>query len=103
MAGARFESPTIQLAALFLGTIGLACVATLGLLTWNGSDAPDALSSIAGGAVGALSTLLTTFAPSPLPGGRRVTDAEAARRRLFAESEPAAPAEPPPDMSPPIP
>lgn len=71
----RYESPTIARAAVALGVIGAACVAAMTFLAWNGSPIPDALASIGGGAVGALATLLTTFTPSPVPGGRRGWDA----------------------------
>lgn len=71
----RYESPTIARAAVALGVIGGACVAAMTFLAWNGSPIPDALASIGGGAVGALATLLTTFTPSPVPGGRRAQDA----------------------------
>lgn len=71
----RYESPTIARAAIALGLIGTLCVAAMTLLAWEGTAIPDALASIGGGAVGALATLLTTFTPSPLPGGRRTADA----------------------------
>ena len=71
---AKFESPTIRLAVTALGAVALLCVASIVLLAWNGSDVPDALAGIGGGAAGALATLLTTFTPSPIPGGRRAAD-----------------------------
>lgn len=71
----RYESPTIARAATALGVIGGGCVAAMTVLAWQRVPAPDALASIGGGAVGALATLLTTFTPSPLPGGRRTADA----------------------------
>ncbi len=70
----RYESPTISRAVIALGLIGLVCVTAMTWLSWNGSPVPDALASIGGGAVGALATLLTTFTPSPIPGGRRTED-----------------------------
>jgi hypothetical protein len=72
----RYESPTIARAALALGIIGFGCICAMTGLAWNGRTVPDALASIGGGAVGALATLLTTFTPSPLPGGRRTLDAD---------------------------
>lgn len=83
----KFESPTIRLAVMSLGAVALMCVASIVLLAWNGSDVPDALAGIGGGAAGALATLLTTFTPSPIPGGRRSVDI------------PVVPAEPAPETS----
>jgi hypothetical protein len=71
---AKFESPTIRLAVMALGAVAVLCVASIVFLAWTGSDVPDALAGIGGGAAGALATLLTTFTPSPIPGGRRVAD-----------------------------
>jgi len=71
----RYESPTIARAAVSLGVIGFTCVGAMTLLAWQKVPTPDALASIGGGAVGALATLLTTFTPSPIPGGRRMADA----------------------------
>ena len=71
----RYESPTIARAAIALGAIGTLCVGSMTILAWERVPIPDALASIGGGAVGALATLLTTFTPSPLPGGRRGSDA----------------------------
>lgn len=71
----RYESPTIARAAVALGLIGTLCVAAMTFLAWHGTQIPDALASIGGGSVGALATLLTTFTPSPIPGGRRAADA----------------------------
>lgn len=68
------ESPTIRLAVLALGLVALTCVASIVGLAWQGADVPDALAGIGGGAAGALATLLTTFTPAPIPGGRRSTD-----------------------------
>lgn len=75
MAAARSESPTIRLAVAALGAIALLCIASIVALAWTGSNVPDALAGIGGGAAGALATLLTTFTPAPVPGGRRATDA----------------------------
>lgn len=75
MPATRFESPTIRLAAAMLGGTALVCVSLIGFLSWEHAPVPDALAGLGGGAVGALSTLLTTFTPSPIPGGRRTTDA----------------------------
>jgi hypothetical protein len=71
----RYESPTIRQAATALGVIGFACVGSMTVLAYQTRPIPDALASIGGGAVGALATLLTTFTPSPVPGGRRAADA----------------------------
>ena len=71
----RYESPTIARAAIALGIIGTLCVTAMTFLAYQGTQIPDALASIGGGSVGALATLLTTFTPSPVPGGRRVDDA----------------------------
>jgi hypothetical protein len=71
---AKFESPTIRLAVMSLGAVAILCVASIVMLAYNGADVPDALAGIGGGAAGALATLLTTFTPSPIPGGRRVAD-----------------------------
>jgi hypothetical protein len=70
----KAESPTIRLAVMALGGVGILCVSSILALAWVGEDVPDALSVIGGGATGALATLLTTFTPAPLPGGRRMTD-----------------------------
>lgn len=85
----RYESPTIARAAIALGVIGTLCVVAMTFLAWEGTQLPDALASIGGGAVGALATLLTTFTPSPLPGGRRVADAAAAPMDPPADTAPA--------------
>ena len=74
---ARYESPTIARAVIALGLIGLICVIAMSWLAWKQAAVPDALASIGGGAVGALATLLTTFTPSPVPGGRRSEDVPA--------------------------
>lgn len=69
------ESPTIRLVVVALGTVVILCVVSIVFLSWYGADIPDALNTIGSGAAGALATLLTTFTPSPIPGGRRVSDA----------------------------
>jgi hypothetical protein len=71
----RVESPTIRLAVLSLGAVVLLCVASIVFLAATDKTIPDALNTIGSGAAGALATLLTTFTPSPLPGGRRLSDA----------------------------
>lgn len=74
---ARNESPTIRLAVIGLGALALAAVGgIIGLSATNRLQdaALAALSGVAGSAAGALATLLTTFTPAPLPGGRRITD-----------------------------
>lgn len=84
----RYESPTIARAAIALGTIGAGCVAAMTVLAWQRVPIPDALASIGGGAVGALATLLTTFTPSPVPGGRRTADAAITTSDPPAEASP---------------
>lgn len=74
MTATKAESPTIRLAVVALGALALLCVGSIVFLSWQGADVPDALAGIGGGAAGALATLLTTFTPSPIPGGRRLTD-----------------------------
>lgn len=74
MTTTRGESPTIRLAVLALGAVAILCVVAIVVLSWAHADVPDALAGIGGGAAGALATLLTTFTPSPVPGGRRSTD-----------------------------
>jgi hypothetical protein len=69
------ESPTIRLVVVALGGTLVLAVVSIVFLAWNGSEIPDALNTIGSGAAGALATLLTTFTPSPIPGGRRLTDA----------------------------
>lgn len=89
MPAARLESPTIRTAAILLGVVAVICVLMIGLLSWHNAPPPEALAALTGFggvALGALGTLLTTFTPSPLPGGRRVTDEEAEHRRLFSAS-----------------
>ena len=78
MTTTRAESPTIRLACAALG--GLAMTAVGGIIGLSATDrlqdaALASLSGVAGGSVGALATLLTTFTPSPVPGGRRASDA----------------------------
>jgi len=73
--GSRAESPTIRLAVWALGAVAFLCVSAIVFLSWSRAPVPDALAGIGGGAAGALATLLTTFTPSPMPGGRRATDA----------------------------
>ncbi len=70
----RYESATIARVVTALGLVAFLCVAMIGFLAWDKAPVPDALASIGGGAVGALATLLVTFAPSPVPGGSRSTD-----------------------------
>lgn len=89
----RYESQTIARAATALGAIGLVCVMAMTFLAWQRNPIPDALASIGGGAVGALATLLTTFTPSPVPGGRRAADAAVAPAAI----PPAASTAPPPE------
>lgn len=71
----RYESATIIRVATILGTIGAGCVFSIAFLAWEKVPVPDAIASIGGGAVGALATLLATYLPSPVPGGRRAIDA----------------------------
>lgn len=71
----RYESATIIRVATILGTIGAGCVFSIAFLAWERVPVPDAIASIGGGAVGALATLLATYLPSPVPGGRRAIDA----------------------------
>lgn len=73
----RAESPTIRLAVIALGAVVLLCVGSIVFLAAVDKPIPDALNTIGSGAAGALATLLTTFTPSPLPGGRRLSDAMA--------------------------
>jgi hypothetical protein len=90
----RYESPTIRQAATALGVIGFACVGSMTVLAYQTRPIPDALASIGGGAVGALATLLTTFTPSPLPGGRRAADATTVMDPAAAAVEPIGPSPP---------
>lgn len=73
MATAR-ESPTIRYAAIALSIIGLVSVLAILLLAFYRRAIPDTLATTAGAAVGGLATLLTTFSPAPLAGGRRASD-----------------------------
>lgn len=70
------ESATIKVAVLSLAIMGLVSLVGIGLLSYWHRDVPDALAAAAGGTVGALATLLTTYSPNtgPMPGGRRATD-----------------------------
>lgn len=68
------EPSAVRLAVASLGTTAATCSAGILLLAFNGRDVPDALATIAGGAVGALATLLTNYIPAPVPGGRRAFD-----------------------------
>lgn len=69
-----YESNSINRAVIALAAIGLAAVLSITALAFQGNAVPEALSAVAGGAVTALATLLTTFTPSPIPGGRRAVD-----------------------------
>ncbi len=71
---ATYESASINRAVIALAAIGMAAVISIAALAFKGNPVPDALASVAGGTVGALATLLTTFTPSPLIGGRRSVD-----------------------------
>lgn len=71
---APYESASINRAVTALAAIGMAAVVSITALALKGNPVPDALASVAGGTVGALATLLTTFMPSPLLGGRRAVD-----------------------------
>lgn len=70
------ESTAIKIAVIALAAMGLVSLIAIGLLAFEGKDVPDALAAAAGGTVGALATLLTTYSPNtgPMPGGRRATD-----------------------------
>lgn len=68
------ESSTIRIAAGAIAMIGLVSILGIMLLAWERRDIPDALAAAAGATVGALATLLTTYSPAPVPGGRRATD-----------------------------
>ena len=68
------ESPIVKRAVTFLGVIGILCLVGICTLAAVGRPTPEGLFTIAGAAVGGLGTLLTTFTPAPLPGGRRVSD-----------------------------
>lgn len=68
------ESRTIAVATIGLCVIAFVVVAAIAIIAYHDKDVPDALASIGGGAVGALATMLTTFTPAPVVGGRRVTD-----------------------------
>lgn len=71
----RYESATIGRVVIGLVVLGLTSVAFIGWLAWNHVPIPDSLTAISVGSMTALATLLTTFTPSPVPGGRRAADA----------------------------
>lgn len=73
----RYESATIGRVVIGLVVLGLTSVAFIGWLAWNRVPVPDSLTAIGVGSMTALATLLTTFTPSPIPGGRRAADATA--------------------------
>jgi hypothetical protein len=68
------EAPIVKRAVTFLGVIATLSIVGICALTAVGRPTPDGLFTIAGAAVGGLGTLLTTFTPAPLPGGRRSND-----------------------------
>jgi hypothetical protein len=68
------ESTIVQRAVTFLGVIAILSVAGICALAAVRRSIPEGLFTIAGAAVGGLGTLLTTFTPAPLPGGRRASD-----------------------------
>lgn len=70
----RYESPTIRNAVAFLGLTGILSVLGMIGLAWEKVEIPTALATAAGAAIGSIGTLLTTFTPSPVPGGRRAAD-----------------------------
>lgn len=74
----RYESQTIARVVLGLVSLGLCSVGLIGWLAWNKVPIPESLTAVAVGSMTALATLLTTFTPSPVPGGRRAIDAAAA-------------------------
>lgn len=86
----RYESPTIRNAVALLGIIGVVSVVGMIGLAWEKVEIPTALATAAGAAIGSIGTLLTTFTPSPVPGGRRAQDAPA-----IVEAGDTAPVEPP--------
>lgn len=71
----RYESPTIRAAVAFLGVTGVISVLGMVGLAYEKVEIPTALATAAGAAIGSIGTLLTTFTPSPVPGGRRAQDA----------------------------
>lgn len=73
-ASYKYESATIIRVVTILGVVACLCVASIAGLAWTRHQVPDALASVAGGAVGALATLLATYLPSPVPGGSRASD-----------------------------
>ena len=68
------ESRTIASATVGLCGVAILVVLSIAFIAYSNRDVPDALASIGGGAVGALATMLTTYAPAPIVGGRRTTD-----------------------------
>jgi len=68
------ESPIVKRAVTFLGMIGVLSLVGICGLAAGQRSIPEGLFTIAGAAVGGLGTLLTTFTPAPLPGGRRASD-----------------------------
>lgn len=73
-ASYKYESATIIRVVTILGIIACLCILGIAGLAWYHRPVPDALASVAGGSVGALATLLATYLPSPVPGGRRAAD-----------------------------
>lgn len=71
----RYESHTIARVVIGLVLLGVSAVGLIGALAWVDKPIPDALTAVGVGSMTALATLLTTFTPSPLPGGRRGSDA----------------------------
>jgi hypothetical protein len=88
---ATYESATINRAVTALAAIGMAAVAAIAALAFIGTQVPDALASVAGGTVGALATLLTTYMPSPVIGGRRAVDLPVTDPAVAGGSSTAAP------------
>lgn len=70
----RYESQTISHVVTGLVALGLSSVGLIGWLAWTRVTIPDSLTAVAVGSMTALATLLTTFTPSPVPGGRRAVD-----------------------------
>lgn len=70
----KYEFTAIRLAVMALGAVAVLCVLSIVVLSIVVLDVPDALAGIGGGAVGALATILTTYTPAPVTGGRRVSD-----------------------------
>ena len=59
---------TIRLVIGLVGLVTLTLVAILGLLAWQQKDLPEALTTLAGGGMGALSAFLVSTRGSS-PGG----------------------------------